>query len=200
MRVVELPGLYTALGRALAEAGEGAPRIHQLLAESVRVRCVGCDIAVTPAELESLALAPEAGGGSPRLERLRLGYCARNGCDSRFYVVGADTGMVAWPGVLRRTRELLGTPVEAEPKADAGAPPAPPSFRQQWRRVQLAAVGGLVGLVLLVWWWRSGARVPGLSPSAREFTVVPSDGAGPSPSAPPSRPGQSNAPRSFQVR
>jgi hypothetical protein len=200
LRVVELPGLHPALGRALGEAGEGAPRIRELLAESVRVRCVGCGIAVTPDELESLALASSAPEASPRLERLRLGYCARNGCDSRFYLASADTGMVLWPLVFRRTRELLGGKAEPEPSAGVAAPEAaPPTFKEQWRRVQLAVLGGVLALVLLLWWWQHGARIPGITPAPRDFTVAPAE---PSPGQTAARPasGGTNVPRGFQVR
>ncbi|KAB2675419.1 MAG: hypothetical protein DVB31_00500 [Verrucomicrobia bacterium] len=202
VRVVELPGLHSALGRALGEAGEGAPRIRELLEQSVRVCCVGCGITVTADELEALALATESGTPSPRLERLRLGYCARNGCDSRFYIVSAGTGMVGWPTVFRRTKELMSSKADAETEPTESGPATPArTFRQQWRRVQLAVLGSVVAVVLLAWWWRSGARIPGISPRARQFIVAPGDSpAAPAPSEGQQRRGATNAPRNFQVR
>jgi hypothetical protein len=201
VRVAELSGLQAALGQALGEAGEGGPRIHELLGQHARVRCVGCGISLTPDELEALALAPDSAASSPRLDRLRLGYCARNGCDSRFYQVTADSGMVPWANIFRRTRELLaGVPTETAAPSGAGpspttgstdsqtaAPSRPrptPSFDQQWRRMKWAAFGTVTTLVLLIWWWRNGHPIPGLASTPPDSTVEAAAG---EPAANPSR-------------
>jgi hypothetical protein len=51
--------------------------------------CIQCGIRITEEELLLLGQEKTAGETDPRIERLRLGYCARNGCDSIFYRVSA---------------------------------------------------------------------------------------------------------------
>lgn len=196
-----MPGVYAALARALGETGEGAPRIRELLAHDIRVQCVGCGIALTAEELEALALDPASAPGSPRLERLRLGYCARNGCDSRFYGLSAGTGMVPWPTVFRRVRELLDGPaaVTATGPLETASVKGR-QFPEQWRRMRWAAAGGIVFFALGFWWWRNGARIPGISPSPREFRVVPAADSAPVEPGPRPGPAPTNSTRSFQTR
>lgn len=222
----DLHKVYPALARALAEAGEPNPRIAELLAQHVRIQCVGCRQPVTGEELAELALThdhPDTPATSPILQRLRLGYCARPECKSRFYQAVASSGMVAWPAVFERTRHFIANPPAATPEpvpappdaksqpgqgsaasaqkpTDTEEPEAPKAlpFREQWRRLKFAALGVVALLGLLFWWFNSGARIPGLGPTPRKFEVI----AGPEAGAPTSigtgKP-TTNAPRSFRV-
>lgn len=229
-RVAELPlslneihRLYPALVRALAEAGESGARMQEILDQHLKVRCVGCHQAISGEELAQLALDPEGSpAANPRIERLRLGYCARPECNSRFYQATADSGMVAWPKVFQRTRHFIDHPPASTPEpgpksipaqagagtavAAAGQPevsePEPPTvvpFAEQWRRLQYATLAAIVLVGLLFWWWHSGARIPGISPTPRQFEVISAPGSpsiGPAPSSAPA----TNAPRSFRVQ
>ncbi len=162
----------------MGEAGEGSVSIHELLENSVQVRCVGCGITLLPGELESLGPAGGPTASSPRLDRLRMGYCARNGCDSRFYAVSAETGMVSWPPIFRRAKELVseGAPSEL-PDATSGPTDDSHAFRRKWRRTQLAVVGGAVLLGVFVW-WRSGAWRPWRWTPKSESIVAPAGAGG----------------------
>jgi hypothetical protein len=51
--------------------------------------CTQCGIRINDAELLSLGKEKPAQETDSRLERLRLGYCARKGCDSIYYRVSA---------------------------------------------------------------------------------------------------------------
>lgn len=225
----ELPKVYPGLARALAESGEAPARIAELIQTHLHVRCVGCRQTIPGEALVELALAqgqPPADSDSAPLKRLRLGYCVKPDCNSRYYVLSASTGMVAWPSLFDRTRHFMTHPPSAalvEPPTkgassnkpgatpdapkdtvdpgdgEAGRPPL--SFQERWRRAKFAALGAVVGLGLLFWWWQSGARIPGLGPAPREFQVVPTPGVDPqvSPAAPTTPRGATNAPRSFRV-
>jgi hypothetical protein len=234
-RIAELPlplddlhKVYPALARALAEAGEPNPRIAELLSQHVRIQCVGCGQVVTGEEIAELALThdhPETPATSPTLQRLRLGYCARPDCKSRFYQVTSSSGMVAWPTVFERTRHFIQyppsptpepppapAPTDAKPQTRTGTAvntatptdidepeaPKPLPFREQWRRLKFAALGLIALLGLLFWWFNSGMRIPGLGPAPRQFQVIAGPEAGAPNSLPPAGP-TTNAPRSFRV-
>jgi hypothetical protein len=88
--ITDLPEAHAALARALGETGVGGPELERLFASGVTAGCVACGLSVTGSDLGDLALhnTEEADRRLPeRLERLRLGYCPRQGCESRFFRV-----------------------------------------------------------------------------------------------------------------
>jgi hypothetical protein len=215
---------YPALVRALAEAGETPPRIQELLSQHLRIRCLGCGQAITADDLSHLGFGdPTAPAPNPTVERLRLGYCARPDCKSRFYHATATTGIVAWPAIFQRTQHFITHPPApiADPKPEpvdpkahpnvgnkATAPDSAPSvedlpeprqltFKEKWRRLQFTALAATVALGLLFWWWNSGLRIPGLGPTPRQFEVISSPGDAPPAAAVPAQPAP-GAPRSFR--
>ncbi|MBN8247775.1 MAG: hypothetical protein J0L84_10070 [Verrucomicrobia bacterium] len=109
--VTDLPRVPEALARALGEAGVGGQELHALFGSGVRAACVGCGLPVSGAELGELAVT--AAGERERelpakLERLRLGYCPRNGCEARFFNLELPgPGRFDRGRVLGRTRDLL---------------------------------------------------------------------------------------------
>lgn len=208
----EIQKAYPALVRALAEAGEPPARITELLEQHLRIRCLGCGQGITAEDLSHLGLGDQSTPApNPGVERLRLGYCARPDCKSRFYHATANTGMVAWPAIFQRTQHFITHPPASapDPKPDPADPktaqgpsshPTSPgaaaaidetpeprelTFREKWRRLQFAALGGVVVLGLLFWWWNSGLRIPGIGPAPRKFEVIAGPGdAPPAPTAP----------------
>lgn len=99
------------MARALGEAGVGGPELTALFGSGLRAVCVGCGLAVTGAELGELNVAGETDRDRalpPKLERLRLGNCPRNGCEARFFnleITGPGRFDRGW--VLGRARDLL---------------------------------------------------------------------------------------------
>jgi hypothetical protein len=144
LRVEELTGFHAGFAGALGETGIGGPKLHDFLAAHVRATCVGCALELAGGDLDRLMLSA-ATVSDPKLDRLRLGYCGRPGCESRFYQVtvtappGADVA-----ALLTRGLELWRNP-PPEPKADPGPQP-------WWkiRRNQYAL--GFLAVALLVWW------------------------------------------------
>lgn len=109
--VTDLPRVHEALARALGDAGVGGQELNVLFGSGIRAVCAGCGLPVTGAELGELTVPGEEDRDRalpPKLERLRLGFCPRNGCEARFFNVE-----VTGPGrfdrgqVLARTRDLL---------------------------------------------------------------------------------------------
>lgn len=135
VRVEDLTTLHLGLARAFGEVGVGGKQLEDVFELAVVAKCLGCGIEITGTELGRIAVA---GVGTvnpePKLERLRLGYCARNGCTTKFYAVhceslpGVDTEKV-----LSRAVELRTQPVpEPEPEPTAPAPPIPWFRKPKW--------------------------------------------------------------------
>ncbi|MBL9173701.1 MAG: hypothetical protein JNL10_09220 [Verrucomicrobiales bacterium] len=109
--VTDLPRVHEALARALGDAGVGGQELNVLFGSGIRAVCAGCGLPVTGAELGELTVP----GGEerdralpPKLERLRLGFCPRNGCEARFFNVEiTGPGRFDRGQVLARTRDIL---------------------------------------------------------------------------------------------
>lgn len=109
--VKDLPRAHEALARALGEAGVGGQELHSLVGSGIRAVCVGCGLAITGAELGELDVTAGVERDRdlpPKLERLRLGYCPRNGCEARFFNIEFTApGRFDRSRVLLRVRDLL---------------------------------------------------------------------------------------------
>ncbi|MFO1458527.1 MAG: hypothetical protein U1G08_03895 [Verrucomicrobiota bacterium] len=109
--VTDLPRVHEALARALGDAGVGGQELNVLFGSGIRAVCAGCGLPVTGAELGELTVPGEEDRDRalpPKLERLRLGFCPRNGCEARFFNVEiTGPGRFDRGQVLARTRDLL---------------------------------------------------------------------------------------------
>lgn len=109
--VTDLPRVHEALARALGDAGVGGQELNVLFGSGVRAVCAGCGLPVSGAELGELTVPGEQDRDRalpPKLERLRLGFCPRNGCEARFFNVEiTGPGRFDRGQVLARTRDLL---------------------------------------------------------------------------------------------
>src|SRR5512144_1325961 len=96
-----------ALHQALLDSGAD----HQLAANAMRIsvsaECVGCQIQVSGEELFALSQPPSAEHATAKIGRLRLGQCARQGCDACYYRLEfrAHPPFV-WHAVLARAEKL----------------------------------------------------------------------------------------------
>lgn len=175
--IAQLPRLHEAMARAWGEAGVGGQELESVFASGIRASCVSCGLSVTGAELADLALRGEDEESRDRplpakLERLSLGYCPRQGCESRFYQV-----QIVVPGrfdrgwVLGRTQQILegrgGPRIQLRPSLS-------PETRRATQRVAMVALGTfLVAFVAYrVMFYRS-QLIPFVQPKS-PFTVEPS--------------------------
>lgn len=167
------------------------------LRDAISAECVQCGIRLTGAELLALAEAGEAGEvtgdaraasrppapPNPKVARLRLGYCARSGCDSCYYRVTFEPR----PG-LDWTKLLPGAELEvtaAAPAEDPGNAERQAAFRSSVRRTvgkAALALGALV-LLLVARHWYQGGTIPYLrEPEKFDVQVAPTPGSsGPRP-------------------
>jgi hypothetical protein len=100
--VEELARYHAGLAQTLGEIGISGNQLNEIFSTHLRSQCARCGIHVTGEEIMSVVVADHEGKlPQAKLERLRLGYCAREGCDSDYYTIrfenhpGVDWGMVA---------------------------------------------------------------------------------------------------------
>ena len=144
LRIDQLPRVTPSLAQALGEAGHSGQELQSLFASGVRGTCVACGLAVTGSELGDLALAGNEEQDRPlppRLEQLRLGYCPRKGCESRFFRVEITApGRFDRGWVLGRTQDLLNG--KREPLLNLKGTLSPETKRQT-RRLALITLASL---------------------------------------------------------
>lgn len=83
-RLQQLSQFCHALRRGIERSGLGVEKTLAIFRSNVLGECDRCGISVTGEELFALTEAPSAERSGPKIGRLRLGYCARRGCESYF--------------------------------------------------------------------------------------------------------------------
>ena len=148
VRVDTLASLYTGLAAALSESEFTPGQRNEILSQRVHAQCVQCGIHVTGEDISRVALATESASlRNPKLDRLRQGYCARNGCDSLYYRVHlGDYPNLDWVKIRKKADSLPVAP-QTDPKQGSGTPSTAA------RKRLLIRVGAGVALagVLLLW-------------------------------------------------
>jgi hypothetical protein len=149
LRVEELAGFHGGLVRAVVGCGLVGAELTEFFNGKVRATCVGCGLVVGGEELGRLALVPGAGGDpDPQSDRLRLGYCGRPNCQSRFYQVVVDSvPKVEAPTVVPRALELW-----RNPPPETESPDVPKALVPWWKQRRNQYALGALALVLVVWW------------------------------------------------
>lgn len=146
---------YQDLTRTLIESGLSGAQLNETLSHCLRIECVRCRIQVSAEDLERLTLSDAQGEAlHPKLRRLRLGYCAREGCESFFYEAHLENDpKVDWESAARRAEALI-----AASKETAAQNRGQPKSRNLSMRTLLA----LLVLTILLWLMHS------IPPSARK--------------------------------
>lgn len=153
-----------ALAEALRQTGLGRDRIFVVFRESLVAECPQCGTRVTGEELFVLAQPEEGTDLNPGLQRLRLGDCARPGCDAYPYRVSFKTHPeVNWTTCLAHIEKAL----SKQRPASGGS--------RIWQAVLLRRLGMLAAIVVLLLILRQlylGGRIP-LIREPEKFRVDP---------------------------
>jgi len=103
MTIKELAEFSRSLAATISKQPE-PDRMRAAIDTALSAQCVQCGIKLSGSELLKFE---EDASDDPRVERLRIGYCARNGCESLFYrVTCAPHPQINWPGLLNPAHEL----------------------------------------------------------------------------------------------
>lgn len=157
----ELADFCAAVAEGLRHDPNGAA-VRPLVEEALSAECVQCGIRLAGTELlklgEPTTEAAAEGAGNARVERLRIGYCARNGCESHYYRLtrGARAGL-DWGKFASPAQELAGAAVSEQEKAGAQARRA---ANKQWNLLRIGAALLFLLVVLLVRQIYVGGRIP----------------------------------------
>jgi hypothetical protein len=156
-----LPALAARLVSWRADSMKDEAAVVAALKQGVEAECELCGMRVGGEDLAGLAKAA-TGSESPKVARLRLGYCARQGCHSYYYKIRFHPmALVDWSKVLGDVGdEVLAPPsgVEAERPSDRLKSAALGSIRRLAPRIVLGVL--VIGTLLLVRHWRRGGTVP----------------------------------------
>ena len=129
------------LRETLIRAGLGPDEILAAFRITVAAECVGCGIHISGEELFALSQPPSADQASVKIGRLRLGDCARQGCDSFYYRINLHPYPgVNWPKLLSE--------VENRPAEQPAAEPAQVAVQTRLLRVSNSRLARRVGIVL----------------------------------------------------
>lgn len=137
------------------DASPDAPKLRAAVSEALLADCVQCAIRLNGADLLSLN---DESNRDPRLERLRIGYCSRNGCDCHYYAVTTvPHADLRWPALVTPSDVLHSTQTDEAGESKVRVP-----FKDRVRpyvRRTLIAVGALL-LVFVIRQYYMGGSIP----------------------------------------
>lgn len=162
-----------AISRVAASLLRTPAEEQEAVASGFHAECVQCGIGLGGDDLLKLAAPTDGVAADPRIQRLRLGYCARNGCDSHFYrlsltpVPGVDwfALLAGTSGPAAEEKEPIEDPATAMRRVEFLA-----RVKQLGARALLALA--LVGVLLAFRHWRRGGTIP-LVREPENFVVDP---------------------------
>jgi hypothetical protein len=140
----------------------------------VQAECVQCGIKVTGEEIRQLSLLdPNQPIEDQKLDRLRLKYCARNTCSSRFYAVHLEPDSeLHWTAIKEQLQ--LTTPDIREKRARKPLR-LPSFFSVPTSRHGILMLSVFLGILLvsffLVRYWIYGYRIP-IVHKKHEYRVI----------------------------
>ncbi|MBL9134787.1 MAG: hypothetical protein JNK85_02915 [Verrucomicrobiales bacterium] len=152
-----------------------------VLKDALEAECEVCGMRVTGEDLARLAKPVPNLPESPKVARLRLGYCARQGCDSYYYRLRFQpVSSVDWTVLLDGTGDSAVAPTpprEVEQPSDRLKAAAMDSVRRVLPRIAIGVL--VIGALLFVRHWRRGGTVPLIREPEKFQVEVPPTGVSP---------------------
>ena len=140
------------------------------LRDVASIECLQCGIRLNGEELLGLMAAEVS---EPRLARLKKGYCARQGCDTRFVAVHLrEVPGHAWPADWEadQTPEELAPAIPVRPRWEKEL------LRRHGRPLLMGIV--VIGGLLLARHWYQGGTIPYLREPEKFVVDVPAEAGG----------------------
>ena len=168
VHVERIGPLYTGLAAALTEAGFSGSQLNEIVSKHIRGECVQCGIRITGDDMARVALAGDKTEmPDSRLDRLRQGYCARNGCNSYYYRFHFDDYLdLDWTKIREKAGHLAAAKqatIEKETSA---------TTIRNWLLIRLAVGLGVALILLLFWHIRYYGYVPVLQ-KPHKYSIDP---------------------------
>jgi hypothetical protein len=170
--IERLDRVVFALSEACRQYGPAQEKTRAAMSAALTAECVGCGLRVTGDELLALAQLPSALETSSRIKWLRLGCCARNGCDSRAYVLKFQNHPgLNWAELFSKMETARPEePAAPETEAESGPETSPAAGQRRALQIALAIAIGIL-LFLLHQKYRGG-RIPFIR-EPEHFRVTP---------------------------
>jgi len=135
-------------------------KVFDKVSEALSAECPRCGIRVSGAELLAISTSAEDPSVHPKVKRMRLGYCARDGCESLMYRLQfGHVPNLDWNAVLsqmeaaKNHRVTLAAAEAAAKRAD--------KRKFAWRPlVRVAIALGIMLFLLIIRQWYVGGRIP----------------------------------------
>jgi hypothetical protein len=171
-RIQALEQFSRALSAACRRCGPSEAKTAEAVRAALSAECMKCGIHVSGGELLAISETAEAKEPSAKVKRMRLGYCARDGCESFTYRLffrshpGAD-----WPTITAQL-EAVGQNCTELSAAQAAAKRAA-ARKARWRTLGRIGIAlAIIGLLLVIRQWYVGGRIP-LLREPEKFRVDP---------------------------
>jgi hypothetical protein len=167
----KLEGFCRALCEALHPTGLELPKVFDA---SITAECVRCGIRISGVELFALSQPPSEELSSAKIGRLRLGDCARQGCNGYEYrLTFRSLPTLDWPKLISQADAIQ------QEQSPEYAVATKATKRLHWRGTA-RRVGVALGVVLLLLVLRQlylGGRIPLLrEPEHFRVTIDPNHG------------------------
>ncbi len=164
------------LDAGLRWAGMTPEQCQATFRRAVSAECTGCGIYISGDELYALSQPPSAELASTKTGRLRLGDCARQGCEAWYYRVNLwPQSQLNWPSLLAQI-DLA----EEEGQKPAALPAFwGPACKRLMHSPLLPRIGiafFVVVVLLVARHWQQGGRIPLLrEPEKFQVDVAPEE-------------------------
>lgn len=167
----QLIKFYLSLAGNLAREGIVSAQINEILSGNVSAECVACGMRFGGEELGELVVSREKPDPkNTKFSRLILGYCGRNGCESRLYNVHFTRHpLVDWKKIVDQVENIPDT-------AETSAEPVVPVTRKSisHKKPLLWILGFcVVYLLYYVMQYFTEGRIPLIQPK-HTYQVAPS--------------------------
>ena len=171
-RLSEVREFSRLLSYAVVNYSKGNAAKSLTLLANISTHCARCNMRLNGEEFLSVGRPDDNGEKQAKIQRMQLGYCARSGCNADFCEVNFHRHPdLDWPDLFHemenglKDRESLLTTATAEKRVAMRK-----AFSQTMGRVGVGVA--LLCLLLLVWQWRRGGRIPILR-EPEKFRVTP---------------------------
>ena len=169
--LLKLAPFCQALGEAFKGSGRAPEEVFGIWRAAVSAECTRCGISIPGEELFVLS-QPPGGDPLPSILRLRLGDCARPGCESYFYRLAFRAHpAIEWAELIARADTIRAELSRHGSRRSTFADLVRGGLGCGVTRRAALALGVLV-LLLLIHRWRSGGRIP-LLREPEHFRVTP---------------------------
>src|SRR5215831_3114284 len=157
--IERLERVVFALAEACRKYGAAQEKTRAALSAGLTAECVVCGLRVTGEELLALAHLPSSLETSGRIKWLRLGCCARNGCDSRAYTLKFHNHPgIDWPEFFSKMDAVHTEEAAAPETKSESEPETPPANRR--RALQIALAIAIAILLFMIHQKYRGGRIP----------------------------------------